>query len=445
MEAIMLDEGGRSVKRQEIFNYFQSHKNSAERIQFLKNAYTDAFTEIVRDGVRVGCHKQDDGLLMWEGSYLARTSESVFSWGVVTELTESLMERGEYKIKLGLQNTPVMAEQLTLFDMGGSAPVYEVDNSQASMPLFPAREVPQIVIDQALYTAGNESGSACRVAAFYMREHPEQENVDFLRWEFGTGNGRGIEYENRKYAVWFQEDGIHLAEGNSVRTGYSRTTISWAQASVRILELLNAGTYLSPAELAQAQDSALHDMADALIFTARYLSEEGRERGFFQKTLAIYDKITGFQDCTDALAEQARDETFLTGLSQEYHTFLDAYRQDREIMRFRLLPYNTHRISPVLDGVTYPKRSFTAQPDFLRQCNMFITQDELDHYFLNSSVDSKLTVYAHFCYPHTPKEHQSFIKGLYKGPLRRLQRRRTGRIWLHQDPQGADLQAGVWL
>ncbi|MET0017973.1 DEAD/DEAH box helicase family protein [Oscillibacter sp.] len=418
MEAIVLDEGGRSVKRQEIFNYFQNHKDCAERIQYLKNAYTDTSVEIDKDGVRIGYHKQDDGLLMWEGSYHARTSESVFSWAVITEMTESLMERGEYQIRLGLQNAPVMAEQLTMFDMGGSAPVYEVDDDQASIPLFSPQEVPQAVIDQALYTAGNESGSAYRVAAFYMREHPEQKSADFLCREFGEGNGRGIEYEGRKYAAWFTEDGIQLAEGNSVRTGYSRTTVTWKNASARILELLNAGTYLSPAELEQAQDKALNDMADALIYTARDLSETGRSQSFLQKTCTIYDQVHIFPDCTNALAEQARDETFLTELSQEYHTFLNAYSHSREIMRCRLMPYNTHRIESVLDGVAYPKRSFTAQPDFLRQCKMFITQDEIDHYFLDSSIDSRLLVYAHFCYPHTPKEHQNFIKvnyGEYNG------------------------------
>ena len=65
------------------------------------------------DKVRVGYHAEEDGLLMWEGSYLSRTAESVFSWGVLTEMTESLIERGEYKIKLGLQNAPVMAEQMS--------------------------------------------------------------------------------------------------------------------------------------------------------------------------------------------------------------------------------------------------------------------------------------------------------------------------------------------
>ena len=219
------------------------------------------------DQIRVGYHAEPDGLLMWEGSYLSRTSESVFSWAVVTEMTEGLIERGEYKIKLGLQNAPIMAEQLALFDMGGNAPVYEVLESEASNAPFPAREIPQAVIDQALYTGGNELNSAERIAVFYMQERPEAECVAFLCREFGTENGRGIEYEGQKYAVWFMEDGIHLAQGNSVRTGYERTTVSWERASARILELLETGTYLSAAELERAPDKVLREMADALLMS----------------------------------------------------------------------------------------------------------------------------------------------------------------------------------
>ena len=215
IEANLLDDGGRKHKRQEIFEYFQAHENLAERTEFLKNSYNDIWVEVLTDGVRTGYHAEKDGLLMWEGSYLSRTSESVFSWSVITEMTEGLIERGEYKIKLGLQNAPIVAEQLALFDMGGDAPVYEAPPDAPSGILAPARTVPQEVIDQALYTAGNEPGSAERIAVFYMREHSEQENIAFLRREFGTENGRGIEYEGRKYAMWFLEDGIHLAQGDS--------------------------------------------------------------------------------------------------------------------------------------------------------------------------------------------------------------------------------------
>ena len=413
IEANLLDDGGRKHKRQEIFEYFQAHKNLAERTEFLKNSYNDIWVEVLTDGVRSGYHAEKDGLKMWEGSYLSRTSESVFSWSVITEMTEGLIERGEYKIKLGLQNAPIVAEQLALFDMGGNAPVYEAPADTATGILAPARTVPQEVIDQALYTAGNEPGSAERIAVFYMREHSEQENIAFLRREFGTGNGRGIEYEGRKYAVWFLEDGIHLAQGDSVRTGYSKTVVTWEQASARILELLEAGTYLSASELAQAPDKVLHEAMDALLMTARDLTKEGRAQGLFPQTLAIHDQHKGYPELDKDMVAFAKTEGGLQTLAQEYHAFLDAYAQDRDIMHWRLSAYNTHRIGVVLDGLSYPERSFTGQPSFLRQCKMFITQDEIDHYFLREGVESRLTIYSHFCYPHSTEERQKFIKGSF--------------------------------
>ena len=413
IEANLLDDGGRKHKRQEIFEYFQAHKSLAERTEFLKNSYNDIWVEVLTDGVRTGYHAEKDGLLMWEGSYLSRTSESVFSWSVITEMTEGLIERGEYKIKLGLQNAPIVAEQLALFDMGGDAPVYETPADTATGILAPARTVPQEVIDQALYTAGNEPGSAERIAVFYMREHSEQENIAFLRREFGTENGRGIEYEGRKYAVWFMEDGIHLAQGGSVRTGYSKTVVTWEQASVRILKLLEAGTYLSAAELEQAPDKVLHEAMDALLMTARDLNEEGRAQGLFPQTLAIHDQHKGYPELDEDMVAFAKTDGGLQTLAQEYHAFLNAYAQDRDIMRWRLSAYNTHRIGVVLNGLDLPERSFTAQPSFLRQCKMFITQDEIDGFFLCDHLDSRLAVYSHFCYPHTPEEHQKFIKGSF--------------------------------
>ena len=413
IEANLLDDGGRKHKRQEIFEYFQAHKNLAERTEFLKNSYNDIWVEVLTDGVRTGYHAEKDGLLMWEGSYLSRTSESVFSWSVITEMTEGLIERGEYKIKLGLQNAPIVAEQLALFDMGGDAPVYEAPADAPSGILAPARTVPQEVIDLALCTGGNEPNSAERIAVFYMRERPEQENEEFLRREFGTENGRGIEYEGRKYAVWFMEDGVHLAQGDSVRTGYSKTMVTWEQTSARILELLEAGTYLSASELAQAPDKVLHEAMDALLMTARDLSEEGRKQGLFPQTLTIHDQRKGYPELDEDMVAFAKTEGGLQILAQEYHTFLDAYAQDRDIMHWRLSAYNTHRIGVVLDGLPYPERHFNAQPNFLRQCKMFITQDEIDQFFLRDSVDRRLAVYSHFCYPHTPEECQKFIKGSF--------------------------------
>ena len=418
IEANLLDDGGRKHKRQEIFNFFQSHKSLAERTEFLKNSYKDIWVEVLTDGVRTGYHAEKDGLKMWEGSYLSRTSESVFSWSVITEMTEGLIERGEYKIKLGLQNAPVIAEQLALFDMGGNEPVYEVSADTPTGVLTPAHTVPQEVVDLILYTAGNEPNSAERVAVFYMREHPEQENIAFLRREFGMENGRGIEYEGRKYAAWFMEDGIRLAQGDSIRTGYSKTVVSWGLAAGRILGLLRAGIYLSAAELAQAPDKVLHEAMDALLMTARDLTKEGRDMGLLPQTLAIHDQHKGYPELDEDMVEFAKTDGGLQMLAQEYHAFLYAYHDDPSILRYRLSEYNTHRIGIILNGLPYSERHFTAQPNFLRQYKMFITQDEIDQYFLNEETESRLAVYSHFCYPHTSEEHQKFIKsrfGEYSG------------------------------
>lgn len=285
IEAILLDDGGRKHTRQEIFAHFQTDRDIATRTEFLKSSYNDIWVEVLAgaDKVRVGYHAEKDGLLMWEGSYLSRTAESVFSWGVVTEMTENLIERGAYKIKLGLQNAPVMAEQMSLFGMGGGTAVYEVPETQRTGELFPTRPVPQAVIDQ---------------------------------------------------------------------------------------------------------------------------------------TLAIHDQRKGYPELDEDMVAFAKSEGGLAALAEEYHDFLRAYEQNRSIMRFRLSEYNTHRIGVVLDGIDLPERSFTAQPDFLRRCKMFITQDEIDQFFLADSVDSQLAVYSFFCYPHAKEERQKFIKsrfGEYSG------------------------------
>ena len=420
IEAILLDDGGRKHTRQEIFAYFQANRDITARTEFLKNSYNDIWVEVLAgtDKIRVGYHVQQNGLLMWEGSFLSRTSESIFSWGVVAEMTEGLIERGEYKIKLGLQNAPVMAEQLSFFDMGGGAAVYEVPETQRTGELFPTRPVSQAVIDQALYTAGNSYNSAYRVAVFYARQRSETECIAFLRREFGTENGRGIEYEGQKYAVWFMEDGIHLAQGDSIRTSHSRTTVTWEQASARILELLEAGTYLSAAELEQAREHTLLEMAEELMLTVRELTEEGRRKGLFAQTLVIHDQRKSYPELAEDVVAFAKGEDGLAVLAEEYQDFLRAYEQDRSIMRFRLSEYSTHRIGVVLGGIDLPERSFAAQPDFLRRCKMFITQDEIDRFFLAESADSRLDVYAFFCYPHTKEEQQKFIKkcfGEYSG------------------------------
>ena len=67
-------------KKQQIALFFSIHPDENERAEYLKSAYPDRYTEILVGEKRVGFKLQEDGLLMWEGAYLSRSSEAVFSW-----------------------------------------------------------------------------------------------------------------------------------------------------------------------------------------------------------------------------------------------------------------------------------------------------------------------------------------------------------------------------
>ena len=66
-------------KKNQIELFFSVHSDVQERADYLKSAYQDRYTEIIADGQRLGYKPQENGLLMWEGSYPSRTRESVFS------------------------------------------------------------------------------------------------------------------------------------------------------------------------------------------------------------------------------------------------------------------------------------------------------------------------------------------------------------------------------
>ena len=144
--------------------------------------------------------------------------------------------------------------------------------------------------------------------------------------------------------MWFLDDGIHLAQGDSVRTGYSKTVVSWGLAAGRILGLLRAGIYLSAAELKQAPDKVLHEAMDALLMTARDLNEEGRAQGLFPQTLTIHDQHKGYPELDEDMVAFAKTEGGLQTLAQEYHNFLDAYRSEERRVgkecRSRWSPYH---------------------------------------------------------------------------------------------------------
>lgn len=135
-------------KKQQIELYFSIHPEETDRAEYLKSAYQDRYTEILVDGVRVGYKPQADGLLMWAGAYLSRTSESVFSWSVVAGWTAQLIDKKEYFINTKI--TPPKSydsQQLSLFDFADFQAPGREESGQLSF--MPRPQLSQQVIDEA--------------------------------------------------------------------------------------------------------------------------------------------------------------------------------------------------------------------------------------------------------------------------------------------------------
>ena len=400
-------------KKQQIELYFSIHPEETDRAEYLKSAYQDRYTEILVDGVRVGYKPQADGLLMWEGAYLSRTSESVFSWGVVAGWTAQLIEKKEYFINTKI--TPPKSydsQQLSLFDFADFNNPAQEDGGQISFMSRP--ELPQQVIDEALCIGANDRNSRLIICAYFIKDHTPEENAAFLAKHYGT-NGAGFYINDREYALWYDPEGIRVSTGRSAQNRYA-TLLSWEDAAKRIRELLDLGRYMPQHELDRVADYERKTLAESLALTARDFSEEARDAGYAPTLRLALSAKGGFPEIEQQIFELLKDPDMLQKITEEWSEFVKAHEQNRELMRFG---YN--RPKELLQKLTDLGREpviFTAAEDYAPQRRFFISTDEIDKVLRGGSEDYRLAVYSFFVNHPDQKDREKYLKnyhGEYSG------------------------------
>ena len=412
IRAIILDDRGRNKSRQEINQFFRKTKDTQEKIEYMKNAYSDTFTELLVDNERIGYRKQPDGLLMWEGSYLSRTSESVFSWGIVTEFFEGYTEKGSHSLSFGAETMPNQAEQLDLFSM----PMANEDTNTTvveTQPLFNV-QIPQEVIDKALYTGESET-VPYSVISKYSNNVSQEERIRLLKTAFKPDTGFGIIHEKEKYTAWFTEDGLEVSQGKRLRNNaLLRESLSWAEMDERIETLLQEGTYLSQTELEKAKAFEFLDISKRLLYICSDIDHDNEENRKYLPIINGIQRISGgYPVWEQELPKLLAEKTSAQAIYEEFQTFAEAYAENRDILRFHY-----HRVGELerdLELLTLPKREFTAQQDFQRQCPKFISENEVEEVLSGGSSISggKFRIYSYFSYPHSLQEKANFLKNEY--------------------------------
>lgn len=401
-------------KKQQIELFFSVHSDVQERAEYLKSAYQDRYTEIIADGQRLGYKPQENGLLMWEGSYLSRTKESVFSWEVVAGWTAQLIDKKEYFIQTDIPQLPTQeSQQMSLFDFAAfNQPAQAEGTAQPS--IFPHPALPQQVIDEALCIGANDQNSRLIICAYFKKDKPD--NARFLAEHYGE-NGAGFYLDGRQYAIWYNAEGIRIAQGESAQRS-SATLIPWEQAAARIRELLDLGRYMPQSELDRVDGYERQQRAAQLWYLRQDFAEGTADEGFLPTVNAIYSTSRGFPEESAAIQGLLNHPEAIQTIRDELEQFVQAYGENRELLRFHF-----HRPRKLLEQLSDLQREplhFTAVEGYDPQRRFFISGDEIDNLLRGGkgNTDYRLAVYSFYRNHTERKEREDFLKhyhGEYSG------------------------------
>ena len=270
--------------------------------------------------------------------------------------------------------------------------------------------IPAEVVDEILRTGSNRSKSQLRLIYNFMTEQTPEEFTAFVKKEYGEG-GKGFEIGGTKYAVWFDELGMQIAVGDTVRNDpKNKAFLSWEDVSCRIHQLLQQGEYAPKSVLDAARGNALHEHAEALSYMERDMAEGVAEMVFADTSIFS----GGYPELTERLAKLIDQPEFLADLNERLLGLAEAYAEDKSVMRMPF--YRPDKVSEQFQKFALPFQPYQAREGFQwNEQEVFITEDEINAFLAGGGPysDGRLATYSFFL-THTEKaERAAFLKDRY--------------------------------
>ena len=270
--------------------------------------------------------------------------------------------------------------------------------------------IPAEVVDEILRTGSNRSKSQLRLIYNFMTEQTPEEYTAFVKKEYGEG-GKGFEIGGTKYAVWFDELGMQIAVGDTVRNDpKNKAFLSWEDVSGRIHQLLQQGEYAPKSVLDAARGNVLHEHAEALSYIERDMAEGVAEMVFADTSIFS----GGYPELTERLAKLIEQPEFLADLNERLLGLAEAYAEDKSVMRMQF--YRPDKVSERFQKFALPYQPYQAREGFQWNTQkVFITDDEINAFLAGGGPysDGRLATYSFFL-THTEKaEHAAFLKDRY--------------------------------
>ncbi len=264
-------------------------------------------------------------------------------------------------------------------------------------------------IDRILQLGINTDNGRMVVALDYMKGKSIEELTATLKQVYH--GGYGLKDEQHNISVWYAEDGIHLAQGNSAEYVENAQVIPWEDVAVRIGELLENGQYATNVELVEAANYERQKIAASLWYLYSDFADGIRETGILSSLSEM--RGGGFSDDIVALAEKLTDPKFRVTLQTEYQAFMDAYKAKPDILRFHYHKVTT--LEKRLKELDIHLREYQTDLVQLPLMSHFITEDEINHAMTKGSrfSDGKRRIWNYWQESHSSKEKADFLKNEY--------------------------------
>lgn len=217
------------VTKSEIKEFYNTHLSIEERAKYIKQAFNDAYTEIVVNDTRLGYKAYENVLHLWKDNYLNRTTEVYYQWETVADYIEGLILVNEFN-DLHKQ-VPSYNDQMQILQV-------EAENA-------PTFSFTQEIIDYALQGGGNIQESKMRIYRQFEQSLSSQENIKFLKDEYGWGGSSSI-HIGTGVGIDFNGKGIKLYRGYGENA--PEILLPWNKVEKRISELIKLDRYLNPKE-----------------------------------------------------------------------------------------------------------------------------------------------------------------------------------------------------
>ena len=326
----------------------------------------------------------------------------------------------EHAESAGRGNNPHgVGVQLTMFDAPAGAQmsffpseaeqIQSIAEAESVTPSAFSMFISQNDIDHILRAGGNADATRMKIAAEFSKQKPLEDRAAFLKALYYGGNG--LITDNGRLSAWYGDDGIHIATGDTSRYLRSAQVIGWADAAERIEELLDGGAFATNLEVTEAPRYERLGIAVDVWNLYHDFSDEAKSLGYLSCLGNIHS--TSFPEETERLTDDLLNPAFRDRLLSEYKVFMDAYRENRALLRFHY--HKSQALLTRLEDLSLPRKEFHSDMEAVPATGRFITEDEIAASLANGSSfeGGKTRIYAFFQTSHTPKENADFLKKEY--------------------------------